>query len=743
MPTTEDAFLFGPFRLDPSSRSLTRDGTPVPLSARAFDVLQLLLRRGGSIVTRDEILAEVWRGVTVEENNLTVQVSALRRALGDGPGGAPVILTVPNQGYRVAGPVRRVGPDVPAAREDGAGPKADDTAPAWRAAAPPRAARRRGLAMAAGLALSLAGAFGVWWRFALEPARPVVSMAPAVTGAPRLSLVILPFRNLGEDRHDDSLADAISDDLTTEMAHMPTATVIARQSADSYKGRAIPINEIGRSLNVRYALEASLRGVDSALSVNAQLVDAQTGAHLWAARFDVPRTPQAGAQYAIVRRLAGELRKKLVLVAGERSLQDRPDHPDAMDYYLRAGVVWSNETSRDADIESRRLLEKAIALQPDFEPALAELGWEIGMRPDVFSLEGSEADLEAAHRVVARALQLDRYDPNALAAHARLLDLDGKYAEAEANFQAALAVDPDHANALNGLWRMQAHLGRYQQAFDTLSHLQNANPADPDAVFWNVHRGILSLWLGRPAEAAALIRKGMAGEPDPVPGGPIYDNFGYHRVALAIALAMSGDVEHARQIVASDSKVWPHRSVFRFAGYFSMAAAKNPQAPKMLAALEQAGMPRFADEHEDAGVAPSATPAAHGDYDPTPLSVPGIPALDTRGVAKMLLAQGTPEARPLLVDLGVGVTWPRGELRMFHGDPLSMEVVRHFVRDMPGPAGRPVIVFGDGPFGWRSYNAALQLKAAGVANVIWYRGGEEAWTASGLPADSVFPKLPG
>jgi rhodanese-related sulfurtransferase len=80
---------------------------------------------------------------------------------------------------------------------------------------------------------------------------------------------------------------------------------------------------------------------------------------------------------------------------------------------------------------------------------------------------------------------------------------------------------------------------------------------------------------------------------------------------------------------------------------------------------------------------------------------------------------------------------------MFHGDPLSMEVVRHFVRDMPGPAGRPVIVFGDGPFGWRSYNAALQLKAAGVANVIWYRGGEEAWTASGLPADSVFPKLPG
>src|SRR5580698_8665196 len=105
-------YQFGPFRLDPSRRQLTRDGVPVTLNSRAFEVLHLLARQQGGLVTRDEILAHVWRGVTVEENNLTVQISALRRALGDLPDHSPIIVTVPNQGYRLAGNVARLSPAI-------------------------------------------------------------------------------------------------------------------------------------------------------------------------------------------------------------------------------------------------------------------------------------------------------------------------------------------------------------------------------------------------------------------------------------------------------------------------------------------------------------------------------------------------------------------------------------------------------------------------------------------------------
>jgi TolB-like protein/DNA-binding winged helix-turn-helix (wHTH) protein/Tfp pilus assembly protein PilF len=724
-------YAFGPFRLDPQRQTLMRDNIPLALSARAFEVLHLLARHEGMTVSREEILTQVWRGVTVEENNLTVQISALRRTLGELADGAPVIVTVPGQGYRLAVAVTRISATAATAPADLPSP-----APLPPAAPASRAWRGR-LAVAAG-GLGVAALLAVALLSRTQPGAPAAE-APAQAGPKRLSLVVLPFRNLGDDHKDDALADATSDDLTTEMAHMPAATVIARETADTFKGRPAATDQIGRQLNVRYVLEASLRSLGDHYSVNAQLIEAASGTHLWAERFDVKRDAPGGAQAAISHRIAGGLRYHLVQIEAARSLKERPDHPDALDCFLRAGAVWANENSRDADTQSRRLLEQAIKLDPDFTPALAELAWEISARLGIVSEEAREDDLREAGTVVAHALELDRFNADVLASEAALLANKRQTAEALATFQNALTADPDCSHALNGLWRLQASQGQFQAAFDTLGRLQLADPANPDHVFWNVHKGDLALWMGRPAEAVTLMRQGLADEPDPVPGGPVWDGIGYHRLHLAAALALSGDMAEARRIVAADNAVWPHRSVFRFAGYLGPAGLHNAMAPKILGALRAAGLVAFTDEHKDDHVPPSATPIEHDAFDPTPMTIPGIRTIDTPALAKWLLSKPVPA--PLLVDMGHGLTWPPGELKMGRFNSTSAAAARDFLRTLPALKGRPVIVFSEGPDGWRSYNAALQFKAAGVGEVIWYRGGEEAWTAAGLPADGVFPGM--
>ena len=723
---TYPIYIFGPFRLDPGRQAVTRDGAAIVLSARAFEVLHLLARREGAVVTRDELLAQVWRGVTVEENNLTVQISSLRRSLGELADRSPVILTVPGHGYRLAGEVRTL-----SLEDDARSGEAAEVAPV--VAAP---ARRWWPFALAGLGLVAIAAGAVAWH-RQEGAR--ASATAAVAGPKRLSLVVLPFRNLGDDHKDDALADAISDDLTTEMAHMPAATVIARETADTFKAKPATTDTIGRQLNVRYVLEASIRGVGDHISVNAQLVEAATGTHLWAERFDVARDTAGGAQGAISHRIAGGLRYHLVQIEAARSLKERPDHPDALDFFLRAGAIWANENSRDADTQSRRLLEQAIKLEPDFTPALAELAWEISVRLGIVSEETREEDLREASTVVAHALELDRFNADVLAAEAALLARKRQPAEALAAFQNALAADPDCSHALNGLWRLQAYQGQFQAAFDTLGRLQLADPANPDHVFWNVHRGDLALWLGRPQEAVTLIRLGMADEPEPVPGGPIWDGIGYNRLLLAAALALSGDMAEAKRILAADAPVWPHRSVFRLAAQMSVAALHSPMAPRIFSALRDAGLVAFADEHKDDHVPPTATPVEHDEFDPTPLTIPGMPTIDTPALAKMLLGAGKTVPAPVLVDMGPGLTWPPGELKMGRFNSTSAAAARDFLRTLPPLSGRALIVFGEGPDGWRAYNAALQFKAAGVARVIWYRGGEEAWTGAGLPGDGLFP----
>ena len=362
-----DIYLFNDFRFDRRGGGLFRcaeAGGPVPVSlgSRALDVLRVLIERHGDLVAKDELMAAVWPNTVVEEANLTVQISTLRRVLDEGRSGASCIQTAPGRGYRFVAAVTRL--DQAAVAEDSLASAAIE-GPALIALKPNPATANgaqpavpvasRGLSVArrpaelaiAGLVLLL-GIGAAWWLTG-DRSRPVgqTPVAPAQSAsafpaavahpsAPRLSVVVLPFKNIGDDPRDTYLADGITDDLTTDLSHIAEAFVIARETAYTYRGKATDVRQIGRELGVRYVLEGSVRRIDATLKVNAQLISAETGAHLWSDRFDEEISELGAGQEQVVTRMRAGLGISMVEIEKARSLRERPTNPDAFDLILRA-----------------------------------------------------------------------------------------------------------------------------------------------------------------------------------------------------------------------------------------------------------------------------------------------------------------------------------------------------------------------------------------------------------------------
>ena len=329
-PVGGERLVFGNFRLDPhASRLYYRDATgdwmPVQIGSRALDVLRVLLSSPGVVVSKDTIMDAVWPGVAVEPANLTVQIAALRRVLDKGRGGESCIQTVPGRGYRLdigVTAAAKAEPDPPPA-----------LAPVADPAAEPQPLTQRGRLLGPGR-ITTAGAVAVivlllaavWQggRFSGSPA------------APRLSLVVLPFDNIGGEAAGDYLVAGITDDLTTVLSHIPGAFVIARATAYTYRGKAVNIRQVGQDLNVRYVVRGSLRSLGDVLKVNVELGSAETGAQLWSDNFDQPIRDLAAGQEDIVIRMRSALAISLADIEAARSLRERPTNPDAFDLIRRA-----------------------------------------------------------------------------------------------------------------------------------------------------------------------------------------------------------------------------------------------------------------------------------------------------------------------------------------------------------------------------------------------------------------------
>jgi pentatricopeptide repeat protein len=451
---------------------------PLALGSRAIAILGVLVERPGELVSRAEIISAVWPETIVEESNLDVQIAALRRVLDEGQTAGSCILTIRGRGYRFTAPVTR-GADV--------------------AAVP-------------------------------------IGTAPPLPNKP--SLAVMPFQNMSGDPEQEYFADGVVEEIITALSRIRWLLVIARNSSFTYKGRAINVTRVGRELGVRYVLEGAVRKSGRRVRISAQLIDATTGAHLWADRFDGLLEDIFELQDQVAASVAGVIEPTLE-VAETRRLADRPTSDlTALDFYLRA-LPDLDAFTKESLLMALDLLGQAIARDPHYGPALAlaahcHQGLEVnGWAEDPEAAEHASIDL------ARRALRSSPDDPNVLALAGFLLGYWGEDIDVSlALIDRCLSLNPSHARG----WHWSALLRVFAGQPDIgIEHCQNylrLCPRDRMATHLNVI-GEAYFFTRRFDEAVANLLASL----DLAPTFPVT-----YRV-LASCYAHMGRLDEAREVV--------------------------------------------------------------------------------------------------------------------------------------------------------------------------------------------------
>jgi adenylate cyclase len=411
--TAEGEFKFGPFRLDGHSRSLTRDGAPISIGGRALDILFMLAAASGETVGKVALLDQVWPDQAVEENNLHVHISALRKALGEG-----WIITVPGRGYRLSAP-----PDNPKTSEPATGLLSEPLA----------------------------------WRN-------------------RPSIAVLAFNNMSGDPDQEYFSDGIADDIITELARSPSLFVIARNSSFFYKGRQVTIKQIAGELGVRYVLEGSVRRSGSRVRVTAQLIDAETGNHIWAERYERALEDVFAVQDEIRMAVVTAILPAVADAELRRALRKPPESLGAWEACQRG--LWHMAKHTPADTEqAQHFVRRACELDPLLATARGLLAFS-------YMWTGFDIFARAGHEMAAvetrKAIALNPDDSYALATLSAIsLYGYGNYAAALEHADHATAVNPNDFGAWLGRARAFANGGRPAEAEEPLLIALRLSPRDP------------------------------------------------------------------------------------------------------------------------------------------------------------------------------------------------------------------------------------------------------------------------
>ena len=366
-----------------------------------------------------------------------------------------------------------------------------------------------------------------------QVAAPSVPVSAAVTGAPRLSIVVLPFANLSDGRDQQYLADAITDDVTTDLSRIPDMVVISSRTALTYREKPLDIRQIGHELNVRYALQGSVRRSGKRVRVNTQLIDAETGLHVWAERFDHDTEDLFALQDEVTGQIAVAL--NLELIGAEAA---RPsDHPDALDYILRGRAAFYNYkgTTPERLAEAINLLEKALSLDPASVDTQALLAVVLAGRV-LEQMESSVAtDLERAERLVEQVLAVSPRHALAHFAKAQVLRSRGQFGAAIPEYESAIAANRNWVVAIANLGLCKFFAGSIEEAIPAQQQAIRLSPRDPRLPNWQWRIGMVHLLQSRVEEAIPWLEKARSANPR-LPG-----LHGW----LASAYALIGDSERA------------------------------------------------------------------------------------------------------------------------------------------------------------------------------------------------------
>jgi TolB-like protein len=392
------SFEFGAFRFSEQRKELSRDGAVVPLGSRALDVLACLLRHAGETVGKDALMADVWPDRMVEEHNLAVHLSALRRALNDGNTDRSVIHTDPGRGYRFVAPVRRI---------------ADMIAP-------------------------------------VLDTRPGSLASPADLQRKKPSIAALPFDDMSADAAQAYFSDGMVEDIITELSRSRSLFVVARSSSFTYRGKNLDIRQVAAELGVRYVLEGSVRHNAARVRVNAQLIEAETGGHIWAERYDRDINDMFAVQDDITRSVVMAIEPAVLDAEQIHANRVLPENLGAWEAFHR-GMWFLEQVDPVSNTKAREFFERAIALDPGFAPPHAWLVQTWLNERHVFFTHGSVNAAEPAKRAAQRAVTLD---PNDAAGHAALawaFYMSGDPAAGVTLARRALTLNPNHVDGHRAL----------------------------------------------------------------------------------------------------------------------------------------------------------------------------------------------------------------------------------------------------------------------------------------------------
>jgi len=457
-------FRFSDYVLDVTRREFWRGGEPAALEPQVFDLLVHLICNRDRVVSKDELLESVWAGRIVSDSTLTSRINAARKAVGDSGEAQRLIRTVPRRGFRFIGEV---------AEEDAA----------HRAA-------------------------GHIDRSIAEQARR------ARPEAPRLSIVVLPFDNLSGDPEQEYFADGITENLTTDLSLIPQSFVIARGTAFAYKGRAVDIRQVGRELGVRYVLEGSVQRFGTAVQVNAQMIDAENGAHLWADRFDGELSNIVGLRDAVATHVWRSVYSGLPVWENRRTLRERPDNPEAIDYVLRALASWNSlPATRERCDDVRSLLEAALQIDPENVTALTWLALiDIAEAADLLSADRAE-QLRHAESMIDRVLAVAPATYLVHRARADVLRLRKKNREAIVEYEAALRLNPNDVDSYVRIGFSKGLIGYHEEGLANIQEALQRSPKDREIPKWNAIAGHIRMWMGDFEAGTDLYRRATLGLP--------------------------------------------------------------------------------------------------------------------------------------------------------------------------------------------------------------------------------------
>jgi adenylate cyclase len=453
----------------------------------------------------------------------------------------------------------------------------------------PLYARRQIAAIALVGVLIIAGS--LWWLWPSPKAPSATLTAPALEKAavpaepaalPRLSIVVLPFANLSNDPEQQYFADGVTEDLTADLSRIADSFVISRNTAFTYRNKPFDAKQIGRELGVRYVLEGSVQRSGNQLRVNAQLIDAETNAHVWTERFDRDMGDLLALQNDITHRIAFALNAELIAKEAARPT----DHPDALDYIFRGRAARLKPNSRSVHAEAISMFELALALDPVSVEAQSWLALTLANRVMDHLTDTEAADIARAEDLVGQALAASPRRALVHFAKGEVLRAQDRWEEAIPEYETVLAFNRNSATALHSLAGCKLLTGSIEEVIPLEEQAIRLSPRDSQNAFRYLRIGLVHLLQSRTDEAIPWLEKARSVNPE-VPG--------VHAL-LASAYALNGDAARAaaelaetRRLIGNDR--YSSIARLRAVGYWGVPKIHALYEATYFTGLRKAGMP--------------------------------------------------------------------------------------------------------------------------------------------------------